>query len=70
MWLPKSLYECIPLFYLAIGVAALVAAFCVEGWYWPEISAGSGLFAVVIGLALLLRRRGYRDSRSRLDFDA
>jgi hypothetical protein len=41
----------------------------VNAWYWAEIVAGGGLAAVVIGLVLVLRRKGYRSSRSRLDFD-
>jgi Flp pilus assembly protein TadB len=70
MWLPKSLYETIPWLFLIIGVAALSAAFVVAGWYWAEICAGAGLIAIVYGLVLMLRRKGYRASRSRLDFDA
>ena len=70
MWLPKFLYESIPFSWLGLGAAGLVAAFFVEGWYWPELLAGGGLIAVVAGLVLLLRRRGYRTSRSRLDFDS
>jgi len=69
MWLPKFLYETIPFFLLGLGVAGLGAAFFVYSWYWPEIVAGSGLTSLVIGLVLVLRRKGYRSSRSRLDFD-
>jgi hypothetical protein len=69
MWLPKFLYETIPFFFLSLGIVGLGAAFSVEGWYWPEITAGGGLAALVIGLVLVLRRKGYRSSRSRLDFD-
>jgi hypothetical protein len=70
MWLPKFLYESIPFWWLALGVAGLGAAFFIEGWYWPELLAASGVLAVILGLVLLLRRRGYRTSRSRLDFDS
>jgi hypothetical protein len=69
MWLPKFLYESIPLYFLVLGAAGLGAAFFLDSWYWPEISAGAGLLALVIGLMLVLRRKGYRASRSRLDFD-
>jgi len=69
MWLPKFLYETIPFFLLGLGVAGLGAAFYLNGWYWAEIAAGGGLAALVTGLVLLLRRKGYRSSRSRLDFD-
>jgi len=69
MWLPKALYETIPFYYIGLGAAALGAAFFIDRWYWAEILAGGGLIALVIGIMLLLRRKGYRSSRSRLDFD-
>ena len=69
MWLPKTLYESLPFNYLVIGAVLLGAAFYVESWYWPEICAGIGLAALVLGIALILRRKGYRSSRSRMDFD-
>lgn len=69
MWLPKALYESIPFSWLVAGVVALGAGFFIEAGYWGEIVAGCGAIALVIGLMLLLRRKGYRSSRSRLDFD-
>jgi len=69
MWLPKLLYESIPLYLLGLGIAGLGAAFYLDSWVWAEISAGAGLLLLVIGLALVLRRKGYRSSRSRVDFD-
>ena len=69
MWLPNWLYESIPLAWLACGALALGAAFYIDVWYWGEISAGCGVLALVGGLVLILRRKGYRASRSRLDFD-
>lgn len=69
MWLPRFLYETLPFYYLALGAVLLAVAFYLESWYWPEICAGLGLAALVAGLVLILRRKGYRASRSRLDFD-
>ena len=69
MWLPKALYESIPFYYLVLGAAAIGAAFYLESEYWPEICAAVGVVLLVIGIMLLLRRKGYRASRSRLDFD-
>lgn len=69
MWLPKFLYETIPVFFVCLGVVGLGAAFYMNSWYWAEIVAGSGLAALITGLVLVLRRKGYRSSRSRLDFD-
>ena len=69
MWLPKALYESIPFYYIGLGAAAVAAAFLLESWYWAEIAAVGGLLSLVIGLVLVLRRKGYRSSRSRVDFD-
>lgn len=69
MWLPRFLYESIPAYYVAFGVAGLAGAFFVDDWYWPEICAAAGVLFLIIGLMLILRRKGYRSSRSRLDFD-
>ena len=69
MWLPKPLYEGMPYYYLGLGAAALIAAFFLESGYWPEISAGAGVVLLIVGAMLLLRRKGYRASRSRLDFN-
>ena len=69
MWLPKPLYESIPFHFLILGVAAIVAAFYVDSGFWPEIFAVAGIVLLVLGVVLLLRRKGYRSSRSRLDFE-
>jgi predicted phage tail protein len=69
MWLPKPLYESIPFHYLILGAAAVIAAFYVETGYWPEILAVVGAVLLITGVMLLLRRKGYRSSRSRLDFN-
>jgi hypothetical protein len=70
MRLPRSLYETKPFLAVIAGGAALVAAFYVEEAYWPEVCIGAGIVFLVYGLVLLLKRKGYRSSRSRLDFDA
>ena len=70
MWLPRGLYESIPFDYLALGCLGLVAAFVVDVWYWPEVFASAGAGLLVLGLMLLLRRKGYRASRSRQDFNS
>lgn len=69
MWLPNSVYESIPFSFLGIGVISLGAAFYVDSWYWSEILAVAGIFTMVLGLTLVLRRKGYRSSRSRADFN-
>ena len=69
MWLPKLLYESLPFYYIVLGALALTAAFYLDQGYWPEIAAAGGIAFLLLGLVLLLRRKGYRSSRSRLDFD-
>lgn len=69
MWLPKLVYESIPFSYLGIGVILLGAGFYVDSWYWSEILAVAGVVALVLGLTLILRRKGYRSSRSRAHFN-
>lgn len=68
MWLSKSLYELLPLYYIAVGLAALFAGLYVNDWYWPIICVALGLASLIGGLAIWLKRRDYRASRSRLDF--
>jgi cytochrome c biogenesis protein CcdA len=69
MWLPKIFYESIPFYYLTLGAGGIGAAFYVDSKYWAEVLAAGGLITLVVGLVLLLRRKGYRSSRSRVDFD-
>ena len=69
MWLSKPLYESLPYYYAVVGVIILALSFYLENWYWPTILAGIGLASVIAGLVLWLRRRGYRQSRSRRAMD-
>jgi Flp pilus assembly protein TadB len=69
MWLAKPLYELLPVYYIILGVLGLVVAVFVDYWYWAPICATAGFLGLVGGLVVLLKRRDYRASRSRLDFD-
>ena len=69
MWLSKPLYESLPFYYIAVGIVALFAALYVNYWYWPIICTIFGLVSLVGGLAIWLKRRDYRASRSRFDFE-
>jgi Flp pilus assembly protein TadB len=69
MWLSKPLYESLPYYYAVVGAIILALSFYLENWYWPTILAGIGLASVIAGLVLWLRRRGYRQSRSRRAMD-
>ena len=65
MWLSKPIYEALPYYYIAIGLAALLASLYVNYWYWPAICTVVGLGSLIAGLVVWLRRRDYRQSRSR-----
>jgi len=60
MWVSKPLYEVLPYFYLFVGAIALGASMYVNNWYWPTICFVLGLFCLVAGLAVLLKRRDSR----------
>ena len=34
IWLPKFLYDCLPWFYLAAGICALLATVYISDWFW------------------------------------
>jgi len=68
IWLPTLLYRLLPLFYIAVGTAALISTFYVSEWYWL-VPHGLVLGAVCLhlGLSLLRKRRSaLRRQRSHL----
>lgn len=65
MWLSKPIYEGLPYFYLLVGVLTLAASMYVNHWYWPTISFVTGVFCLVAGLVVLLKRRDARMSDKR-----
>ena len=65
MWLAKPVYEALPLCYAGAGLAALGASAMVPPGIWSEGLFIGGLVGAAAGLALHLKRRGYRSSRSR-----
>ena len=69
MWLSKPLYESLPYYYVVVGAVMLALSLYLDYWYWPTIFAGIGLTGVIAGLVVWLRRRGYRQSRSRRALD-
>ena len=69
MWLSKPLYESLPYYYVVVGAIILTLSLYLDYWYWPTIFAGVGVVAVIAGLVVWLRRRGYRQSRSRRALD-
>jgi membrane protein implicated in regulation of membrane protease activity len=58
VWLPKAIYVAIPYFYLAVGVAALLATLYIGNWLWvlPHYVFFS-LACLHLGILVLRRRR-------------
>ncbi len=69
MWLSRPVYEGLPFYYMAAGLAAAVAGFYVPRGLWAHLCLAAGLLLLVAGLVLWLKRRDYRSSRSRARFD-
>jgi Flp pilus assembly protein TadB len=67
MWVAKPIYESLPYFYLVVGGLFLTASMYVNYWYWPTICFVTGLFCLVGGLVVLLKRRDYRSRDQRSD---
>lgn len=60
MWVSKPIYESLPYFYLLVGALSLAASMYVSYWYWPTICFVLGMFCLVAGLVVLLKRRDAR----------
>lgn len=63
MWLSKPIYEAVPYFYLLAGAIALVASLYLDYWYWPSICFVVGMFSLLGGIVVLLKRRDHRHRR-------
>lgn len=64
IWLPKLIYGAVPYFYIAAGLAALLATFYIPEWFW--VVPHYLLFAVAcmhIGIIIFRRRRDRRASK-------
>ena len=61
VWLPKLIYESLPFFYLASGLAAFFATLHVSDWFWvlPHYVLFSAL-CIHLGVIVYCRRRGKR----------
>jgi hypothetical protein len=60
MWLSKPLYEALPIYYVAVGLIALVARLYVNYWYWPLICTVVGIGCLLAGAFVWLKRRDHR----------
>jgi hypothetical protein len=60
MWVSKPIYESLPYFYLTVGAITLASSMYVNHWHWPLICFALGVFCLVAGLVVLLKRRDSR----------
>lgn len=69
MWLTKPFYEALPFVYMVAGLASLGMSLWLDAGAWSLVLAVFGFVALTGGLVILLKRYGYRSSRSRTAFD-
>ncbi len=67
MWLSKPVYESLPYYYIGVGLVCLGASLYVNYWHWPLICTIVGIGSLIAGMVVWLKRRDYRQSRSRSD---
>ncbi|MGD8324913.1 MAG: LPXTG cell wall anchor domain-containing protein [Gammaproteobacteria bacterium] len=69
MWLPDPVYEALPYALLIAGSACAAAGYVIGGGWLQSALLIAGALVAVAGLVLLLKRRDYRLSRSRIKYD-
>jgi hypothetical protein len=66
IWLPKLLYDALPYFYLASGLAAFFATLYIAEWFW--VLPHYLLFSIIcFHLGIIVYRRRHRRSKQQLD---
>ena len=65
IWLPKFLYNALPYFYLASGIAAFLATLYISEWFWvlPHYLLFSAA-CVHLGIVIYRRRNARRNRPS------
>ncbi len=63
IWLPKLIYNALPAFYLAAGIAAFLATLYIGDWYWlvPHSLLVSAACIHLALFVLIRRHRGRKD---------
>ncbi len=66
IWLPKLLYDALPFFYIASGIAAFFATLYINEWFWvlPHYVLFS---AACLHLGIFVYRRRHRKARTDAD---
>lgn len=69
IWLPKLLYDALPYFYLASGIAAFLATLYINEWFWvlPHYLLFS---AACLHLGIVVYRRRHRKKRPEPDSES
>jgi len=62
--LAKPLYETLPFLYMLAGVLAIGASYLLGHSLWADIVLVLGIFCVLGGVVVLLKRRDYRANRA------
>jgi membrane associated rhomboid family serine protease len=62
--LSRPVYEGLPWFYMACGIAALIGSYLLPSGVLSAIAGVAGLVGVLGGAVILLRRRDFRELRS------
>ena len=65
--LSRPIYESLPWVYLTAGLLALLISYLETSTALSVVLGLPGLFAVLAGVVILLRRRGYRRLRAQYD---
>jgi hypothetical protein len=69
--LSRPVYEGLPWFYVACGAAAAAGSYALPSGFLSLFIGLGGIIAILGGFVILLRRRDYRELRSRyIDPDA
>ena len=63
LWLSKPVYELMPYFHVAAGIAMLVVSRYPDEWYVSMLCVVLGVALISIGLIVWLRRRDFRRER-------
>lgn len=61
---PKPLYETLPYAYMVAGLLAIVGSYFLAHSLWADLVLVLGVFCVLGGAVILLKRRDFRRSRS------